>query len=181
MRILLISLCSDPLSELEFVKPIEHILKHERINLIVKHYMKISPGDSRLVEKVIICGSALKDNFFLAGEWFRWLSDFEKPILGVGSGAQVIAKAFGCNLIRKTKIGVFKVRLIKENKLVDKRVFYAYFLTGRAIELAKPLESLAKVGNIDCMVKHESREIYGCLFHPEVMSSEIIMNFILRT
>lgn len=181
MRVLLISLCSDPLSEFEFVKPVEQILKHEGADIIVKHYIKFSPEDAGTAEKAIICGSALKDDFFLEGEWFRWLRDFEGPILGVGSGAQVVARALGCSLIRRTKIGVFKVRLVRENKLVDKRVFNAYFLTKRAIKRTKPLESLAKVGNLDCILRHESREIYGCLFHPEVMNPEIIVNFILRT
>jgi GMP synthase-like glutamine amidotransferase len=31
------------------------------------------------------------------------------------------------------------------------------------------------------MVKHEFGEIYGCLFHPEVMNAEIILNFTLKT
>lgn len=181
MTVLLINLCLDPLSELEFVKPIEHILKHHGANTLIKRYREISPEDLGLAEKVIVCGSALKDDLFLAGEWFRWLRECDKPILGVGSGSHAIAKAFGCSLINKMKIGMFRVKLTRENRLTDKRVFYAYFLTKRAIALAKPLEPLAKAGTLDCMIKHESREIYGCLFHPEVMNPEIIMNFISKT
>ncbi|MBS7639138.1 MAG: hypothetical protein QW804_01185 [Candidatus Bathyarchaeia archaeon] len=181
MRALLINLCLDPLSELEFVKPIEYILRYHGINTFIKRYMEISPEDLGLAEKVILCGSALKDDHFLTDKWFRWLEKYDRPILGVGSGSHAIAKAFGCSLINKTKIGMFKVRLIRESRLMDKRVFYAYFLTKRAIIPTKPLESLAKVGNLDCMIKHESREIYGCLFHPEVMNPEIIVNFISKT
>ncbi|MBS7634913.1 hypothetical protein KEJ34_05405 [Candidatus Bathyarchaeota archaeon] len=180
MRVLLVSLCSDPLSELEFVRPVEQILRRQGINIFTKHYTKVNLEDVDSAEKAIICGSALRDDAFLDGKTFIWLERLDKPTLGIGSGCQLIIKILGCELFNKTRIGVFKVKLIKKNKLVDKKYFYAYFLTNRAAKITKPLETLAKVGAMECMVKHESREIYGCLFHPEVINSEIIINFALK-
>jgi GMP synthase (glutamine-hydrolysing) len=180
MRVLLVSLCSDPLSELEFVRPIEQILRHQGISFFTKHYTKVILRDVDSSEKVIICGSALRDNAFLEGEQFTWLERSDKPTLGIGSGYQLITKILGCDFFDKTKIGVFRVRLTKENKLADRKYFYAYFLTNRAAKITKPLETLAKAGVMECMVKHEFRGIYGCLFHPEVMNPEIIVNFVLK-
>ncbi|MEM2939156.1 MAG: hypothetical protein QXU95_02635 [Candidatus Bathyarchaeia archaeon] len=180
MRVLLVSLCSDPLSELEFVRPIEQILGRQGIKIFTKHHTKVNLEDVDSAEKAIICGSALKDDAFLDSKAFIWLEKLDKPTLGIGSGCQLIMKILGCELFNKTRIGVFKVKLIKKNKLVDKKYFYAYFLTNRAAKITKPLETLAKVGAIECMFKHESREMYGCLFHPEVMSPEIIINFALK-
>lgn len=180
MRALLVSLCSDQLSELEFVRPVEQILRRQGTNLFTKHYTKVSLEDVDSVEKVIICGSALRDDAFLECEKFMWLERLNKPTLGIGSGYQLITKILGCELFNKTRIGVFKVKLIKKNELAEKKYFYAYFLTNRAAKITEPLEALAKVGGIECMVKHESREIYGCLFHPEAMNSEIIINFALK-
>lgn len=181
MKVLLISLCLDPLSELEFTEPIKHILRHYGADVITRHYTKFSLEDENLVDKVIVCGSALKDNAFLSNEWFMWLKKINKPVLGVGSGSHVIAMAFGCCLINRPKIGIFRVRLVRENKLIDNKNFYAYFLTKRAVKLNEPLMALAKTGTTECMFKHKLREVYGCLFHPEVMNPEIITNFILRT
>ncbi|MEM1581375.1 MAG: hypothetical protein QXK89_02535 [Candidatus Bathyarchaeia archaeon] len=180
MKVLLINLCADPLSELEFVRPMEQILNKIGANLLIKRYTEVNLKEADSAEKVIICGSALKDNKFLSGEWFSWLKACNTPILGVGSGFHVIAKIFDCNLFDKTKIGVYKVRVIRENKLVDKKDFQAYLLTRRVAKVTKPLEPLAMVKALECMVKHESKEIYGCLFHPEVMNQNIITNFALK-
>ncbi|MEM3715639.1 MAG: hypothetical protein QW145_00575, partial [Candidatus Bathyarchaeia archaeon] len=167
MRILLVSLCCDPLSELEFVKPILNILCSLSANVLVKHYTEVNPKDLSYVEKVIICGSALRDDKFLVGEWFRWLEECDKPVLGVGSSFQVIAKTFHCALLKKTRIGLFNVKVTRENILVSEKEFYAYFQTGKVAKISKPLETLARTGTLDCMVKHKSKDIYGCLFHPE--------------
>lgn len=180
MKMLLVSLCSDQLSELEFVRPIEQILRRQGVNIFTKHYTKVDLEDVGSAEKAIICGSALRDDAFLNSKAFNWLEKLDMQTLGIGSGCQLITKISGCKVLNKTRIGVFKVKLIKKNKLMDKKYFYAYFLTNKAAKITKPLETLAKVGAIECMVKHESREIYGCLFHPEVMNPEIIVNFALK-
>jgi len=180
MSMLLISLCCDPLSELEFVRPVARILGKCGINHHVKHYLEVTPKDIHSMDKVIICGSALKDEKFLKGEWFRWLENVDRPVLGIGSGFHVIAKAFGCPLINRTRIGIFNVKLVKENRLIDERNFYAYFLTKRVARIMRPLKTLAKTGNLDCIIAHESKSIYSCLFHPEVTKPEIILNFALR-
>lgn len=180
MRILLVNLCCEPLSEMEFVKPIVNILRSLNADTLIRHYTEVNPEYLSSVEKVIICGSALRDDRFLVGEWFKWLEEYDKPVLGVGSSFQVIAKTFNRTLLNKTKIGLFNVRVIKKNILVDEKKFYAYFLTGKAAKISKPLETLAKTGTLDCMVKHESKDIYGCLFHPEATKPEIILNFALK-
>lgn len=177
---LLVSLCHDSLSELEFVKPVARILSKRGINTSIKHYMEIVQEDISLVEKIIICGSALKDEEFLRSDRFKWLEKCDKPVLGVGLGFQAVAKAFGCNLFNRTRIGVFNVKLVRDNALIDEKRFHAFFLTRRAANISKPLETLAKTGTLDCMIKHNSKDIYGCLFHPEVTRPEIILNFALK-
>lgn len=180
MRMLLVSLCHDSLSELEFVKPIARILSKHDVNTSIKHYMEISLEDISPVEKVIVCGSALKDEEFLRSERFKWLEKCDKPVLCVGLGFQAVAKAFGCNLFNRTKIGVFNVKLVRDNVLIGEKRFHAFFLTRKAASISRPLETLAKTGTLDCMIKHGSKDIYGCLFHPEVTRPEIILNFALR-
>jgi len=181
MKVLLVSLCSNPLSDLEFVKPVERILRNISVDPLIKHHSEFRLKDLKSVDKVIICGSALKDKAFLESGSFKILRESDKPILGIGSGFHLIAKIFGCDLLDKTRIGVFRVRLLNKNILLEKKYFYAYFMTKKAAKIIKPLKILAKMGELECMIKHEYKSIYGCLFHPEVMNTEIILNFTLKT
>ena len=76
MRILLVSLCSNPLSELEFVRPIKQILSHHGIKSLIRHYIEATLEDAELSEKIIICGAALKDAAFLENlSSLAWLRD----------------------------------------------------------------------------------------------------------
>ena len=182
MRTLLINLCSNPLSELEFVKPVEQILKSHGIIFHTKHYNKVTCKDIKSSDKVIICGTALKDAAFLEDlNWLIQLYEAGKSILGIGSSSQALVKFFNGRLIDRVKIGVFKVKVVKENRLVSKRLFQAYFLTKKVASDAGSLDVLAKAGEKPCMVKHEYKEVYGCFFHPEAMNPEIILNFTLET
>ena len=176
--ILIISVCTDELSELEFVKPVEKILKNKNAKFFTRKYLGISQDDLNNSETVIICGTALKDFDYLENiDRFAWLKDFEKPVLGICAGAQIIGKIFEGDLISKTMIGKFKVKVKDENKLTNKKEFYSYFLSTIAVKAKAPLRVLAKSGKMGCIIKHETKEVYGCLFHPEVLNSEIIRSF----
>ena len=71
--ILLINICNEKLHELEFVKPIEDILNKNNIEFKTKHYSKIIKNDLKS-DKIIICGTSLKDNDFLKNlKYFEWL------------------------------------------------------------------------------------------------------------
>jgi GMP synthase-like glutamine amidotransferase len=107
--ILLINICKEKLHYLEFVKPIEDILRKDKIVFLTKDYPRISQGDLDKVDKIIICGTSLKDNDFIANiERFKWIKDFNKPILGICGGMQVIGKIFGGVVKKDQEIGFTK-------------------------------------------------------------------------
>jgi GMP synthase-like glutamine amidotransferase len=176
--ILVMNVCVDRLSELEFVRPIQGILKNDNSNFFVKHYSAITRNDVERAEKVIICGTALKDFEYLRNIGrFEWLGEFEKPVLGICAGFEILAKVCGNDLIERRKIGKFRVEVIETNKLTPSREFYSYFLNSKDVKMKKHFLTLAKSEGLVCMAKHETKEIYGCLFHPEVLNPEIITNF----
>lgn len=176
--ILLVSTCSDKLSELEFVRPVESIVKRCNLMPSIRHYDKIRKDDLSGAQKIIICGTALKDFAYLncTGK-FGWLRDTEKPVLGICAGFQIIAKVFDNDLTKEAKIGPFKVKVVQENKLTTMNEFSSYFLSSESPKLGKCFEKLAESENTECIGKHRNREIYGCLFHPEVLNPEIIIGF----
>src|SRR3989344_5724981 len=122
--ILIISTCSLELSEFEFVKPIESILKSKRIKFFTEHYSSIKKDDLKKYDKVIICGTALKDFDYLKDiNKFSWLKEFNKPLLGICAGMQVLGKVFGNELVDKEEIGNLNVEVKLKNKLTEKEKF----------------------------------------------------------
>ena len=177
--ILIISVCADKLSRAEFVRPIQEILKKDGIKFFTKHYNELYEEDLNDAEKIIICGTALQDFQYLKdiGK-FSWVKSCKKPILGICAGMQIFGKIFGCEVYDKAIIGQEEIKITQKNDLIEEEdPFYSYFLNNKTIKLTKDFEVLARGNEIEAVIKHKSKRVYGCLFHPEVMNSEIIVNF----
>ncbi|MGQ9781961.1 MAG: glutamine amidotransferase-related protein [Nitrososphaeria archaeon] len=176
--ILVLDICSDRLSRLEFVRPIEQILNRLHAPFKTRHYSSVTRDDLEGSEKVIICGAALRDLVFLNQlESFGWLKDTGMPVLGIGMGIYAVVKALGGDLVGKKMIGQFRVNVVEANKLCRKDEFYAYFLNLKAAKSSEDFRVLARAESVNCLTKHHSREVYCCLFHPEVLNPEIVANF----
>jgi len=178
-KILIVSVCRESLHELEFVKPIEDIVKKEKG--FVRHYKDLKEKELKKAEKIIICGTSLKDNAFLSDiERFKWIKDCDKPILGICAGMQIIGLVFGNKslLKKKTEIG-FYFETFRKNFLGLKGREEVYHLHNYYVDFSKllELEDFVK-GKISKAVKHKEKPIYGVLFHPEVRQKETIMNFV---
>ena len=169
--ILIIDLCckENSLSYDEFVKPIENIVK---INYKVKHFKKIKKNDIKSSSKIILCGNSLMDFEFLKYN-FEWIKDYNKPILGICAGAEIINLVFKGKLKRSISIGMKKIK-IKPNKLT-KEELEVYELHSYSLQPPKEFE---KLSNNNEIIKHKKKEIYCLMFHPEVRNEEIIRNFI---
>ncbi len=175
--ILIISTCAEKLHELEFVKPVERILEENKIHFFSKHYSDISEADLKKADKIIICGTSLKDNKFIENvNSFRWISNFNKPLLGICAGMQIISLIFYGKVKSKTEIGFYKENFTKEF-LSLKGEQEVYHLHNNYTTLSKEFESFTE-GKIPQAIKHKSREIYGVLFHPEVRNRKLVEEFI---
>lgn len=171
--ILIISTCSERLNEAEFVQPIVKIVGKDCKTI---HYSRLKKKDLADAKKVIICGTALKDNGYLENlNKFEWLKNFEKPLLGICSGMQIIGLNFGAKLISKKEIGMINVWVEKKNKLFSKE-FEAYALHENSLSKLKEFEVLAKSKNSIQVIKRNN--IYGIMFHPEVRNENIVRRFI---
>ena len=176
--ILLLSTCAEKLHELEFVKPVAKILLRNKINFFVKHYSKISDADLKKADKVIICGTSLKDFGYTENlDKFEWINSFEKPVLGICAGAQIIALVYKQKLWSCTEIGETKAIFRKEFfGLVNKQKIYS--LHQMAISLdRREFMSFTKSKKGSQAFKKINKPFYGVLFHPEVWNHEVIERF----
>lgn len=174
--ILVISTCKEKLNENEFVGPISNIVKGSHL---IKHYLELDEKDIEKVSKIIICGTALKDNEYLNNfDKFNWIKNCNKPILGICSGMQILGLSFGAKIIKEKEIGMKKINIEKENKLFSEN-FEAYELHSNSL---KDLENFEIIGRSDKSIqaiKHKNKEFYGIIFHPEVRNHKIIKNFLM--
>jgi GMP synthase-like glutamine amidotransferase len=172
--ILVINVCSERLHYFEFVKPIEDIVGKD---FLTKYYLDVTGKDLEKADKIIICGTSLKDNeFFENLDRFSWIKDFTKPVLGICAGFQIIGMVFGGELIKGTEIGFFHEKFNKSflGLMGDQEV---YHLHNNYVEFGNEFEVFAGKKFVQA-VKHKKREIYGVLFHPEVRQKEMIERFL---
>jgi GMP synthase-like glutamine amidotransferase len=174
--ILIINICKEKLHYLEFVKPIEDILKRENLKCFTKDYEDINNSDLKKADKVIICGTSLKDNEFIGDiNEFDWIKSFEKPLFGICGGMQIIGLIFDGKIGRKTEIGYF-TEDFEESFLGLGGKQEVYHLHNNFIKFSGEFEEFTK-SRINQAVKHKEKEIYGVLFHPEVRQKTLITKF----
>ena len=159
--ILIINICKERFHALEFVKPIEDILKKIGAQFKIKHYKELSEQDIKKSDKIIICGTSLADNEFLKNlKEFSWIKRYKKPLLGICGGSHIIGLLFGYKLKKKRQIGLKEI-VLKHEFLGIKGKIKAYHLHQFHV-----LPELFKKDNV-----------YATLFHPEVRNKELIENF----
>jgi anthranilate/para-aminobenzoate synthase component II len=177
--ILVINVCREKLHYPEFVKPIEKILEKNEIGFFTKSFLDLTQKDFGKADKIIICGTSLKDNFYSEHpEKFEWINECNKPILGICAGMQIIGLVNkNKKLDKKKDIVFFKENFRKEflglngeNEVYHLHNFYFDFNLLKDFEIYNNRE-------IAQAVKHKNKEIYGVLFHPEVRNKEMIVNF----
>lgn len=176
-KILIINICKEKLHYCEFVKPVENIVVSLKLKYFTKHYKELNKKDLEESDKIIICGTSLKDNEFLENkEKFRWILDFEKPVIGICGGMEIIGAVFDGKLRRKTEIGYYKEEFKKKFlKIIG--VNEVYHLHNYYVNFSHLDFDVFSDGKISQAVKHKEKEIYGILFHPEVRNKELILSF----
>jgi anthranilate/para-aminobenzoate synthase component II len=177
--ILIINICKERLHYYEFVMPICDILDNCGMKYFVKSYKEINRKDLDRCDRVIICGTSLFDNEFIEDyQKFSWICNFNKPLLGICGGMQIIGKLSGGKILKNTEIGFYKERfdlnflgLAGEEEVYHLHNYYINFSSIGEFEI------YCKNDKVVQAVKDKEKPIFGVLFHPEVRQKELIVNF----
>jgi GMP synthase (glutamine-hydrolysing) len=177
MTILIISTCSEKLSEREFVTPISKIVG--AANQKILHYTECTEQNIFEFEKILICGTSLQDNSYQKDiDKFKIiLTNFEKPILGICSGMQIVCTIFGDKIIKNLEIGMVDIETLEKNSLC-KGKFQAYSIHNNSVGNLVYFTILAQSETSIQVIKHKTKDIFGVSFHPEVRNESIIENFL---
>ena len=179
--ILLVDLCyeRESLSAYEFVHPIGDALRRAGTRSEVMHFTDITEDGLDDYEKVILCGTALKDNAFAEHlESFSWIAGWDRPLLGICAGMQVIAAVFGGRIIPQPAIGLERIEIIGDSPLLgERREIEGYHLHNFGVTLPPDFRLLAgKRSRVEAFC-HCRRPVYGIIFHPEVRNRWILERF----
>ena len=190
--ILIINICKEEMHYLEFVKPIEDVLKKAEEPFTTMSYAKISSMSKKELDKeldsshrIIIAGTSLKDMSYSKNlSKFKFLLSYNKPILGICGGMQLLCMSYGCKLTKCQEIGLkninFNANFLGVGGLKEKsREVYELHNMGVKDDttLKKYFNVYAKTEVVQA-VKHKHFKHYGILFHPEVRNKDIILNFL---
>lgn len=178
--ILLIKLCKEPFHFFEFVKPIQDILNTINVEFVSKNYKELSKKLLSQADKIIICGTSLKDNSFLQDvQDFAWIKHYHKPLLGICGGMHLLGLVYHGKIQQKQEIGLTQIEWTKEFfGMVGKKEVYElhkYVVTSSEFEI--------QATSLQCpqAIKHKHKSLYGVLFHPEVRNKELIKHFVKTT
>jgi GMP synthase (glutamine-hydrolysing) len=138
-----------------------------------------SAGTERY-DKIILCGTALKDNVFRGQiDSFSWIKEFVGCILGICAGMQVIGSVFGGEIIPQADIGLKKIDIVRETPLLgEPRQIEGYHLHSYGVTLPDGFQLVAGKSDYVEAFKHQDRPIYGILFHPEVRNRWMVERFV---
>jgi GMP synthase-like glutamine amidotransferase len=177
-RVLIISTCAEKLHELEFVRPIKKIIEG-KCDFEIKHYSKVDLSFVKIFDKIIICGTSLKDNKFMENiDAFDWLKSFNGSVLGICAGMQILGMTFGDRLKSGPEIG-FLFEEFSEEFLGIRDKQEVWHLHNNYVEFGENFDRFTN-SKILQAVKYKEKEFYGVLFHPEVRQKEMILEFLKK-
>ncbi|MEK6957867.1 MAG: hypothetical protein AABW99_02730 [archaeon] len=179
--ILVVNVCAQELHFFEFVKPVLGILRNAGIGHEARHYADLTKKDLSSADKIIICGTSLKDfRYSECLQKFSFLNSFEKPVLGICAGAQIIALVNGCSMEKNREIGLQKILFAKKFLGVSGST-EVYGLHNACIVknnlFLESFEAFSESGKCVQAFRHRKKPFFGVLFHPEVRNKKMVLEF----
>jgi GMP synthase-like glutamine amidotransferase len=180
--ILLVDLCyrENSLGFEEFVLPIRRIVGRCGFTSRVIHYSRSNAGEAGDARGIILCGTPVADNRFLADiRNFGWVAGCRVPVLGICAGMEVLTLVHSGTLENCTEIGMTGIRVTGKDPLLEGRDdFQAYELHGFGCRVPAEFRVLAESDRCVQMIRHTARPQAGVMFHPEVRNDWVVERFL---
>ena len=162
------------LTHLEYIEPLIRCIKNSK----VVNRCELDKINLDNVKHIILSGTPLMEIEYLNdAKLMDWIGETNIPILGICAGMQIMGKAYGGKTFGCEEIGMTEVHTVKPNILFENN-FKSYSLHNLALEKSETYTVLAESEKCIQAIKHNAKQHYGVLFHPEIRNQEIISNFL---
>ena len=168
----------------QFVSQIEEIIKLGGYDSQVSQYRDCLEIDINKYAAVILSGSPQGDDIVEHHlPYFGWIKEFEKPLFVICAGHHITGALFGSELLRskEPESGDVRINILKDDPLFVglKKSLVVKQMHNDSITLPKNFKLLASSEICkNQLMKHESRPLYTCQFHPEFYNHDLIHNFL---
>ena len=184
--ILVVNLCSSipSLHRTEFVLPVKSVVGSVGPHIEEIHFGQLNDRmrrtDKEMPRSIILCGTALLDNSYRElPRAFHCLREFRGNILGICAGMHIIGLLWGGKIMPEKRIGVYPYEPIELDVIFSEdKLKKGYHLHNSSVTLPKGFHVIAENGGRMDAFKHDRRNVYGVLFHPEVLNHMILKRFV---
>ncbi|SHF21852.1 GMP synthase (glutamine-hydrolysing) [Mariniphaga anaerophila] len=168
----------------EFTRPIENIVSNAGFTFETIEYSDCSGFYFDGFDGIILSGSPQGNDIVQHHlPWFQWLRTVEKPVLGICAGHHITGYLFGAKLLRseEPESGDFVVEVLQDDPLFLglPQKFTVKQMHHDSISLPPNFELLATSKTChNQLMKHGTKPLYSCQFHPEYYNHRLIQNFL---
>jgi GMP synthase (glutamine-hydrolysing) len=168
----------------EFAKPIEKIVEDVGSSSVFIEYKECLNFNFNEFDGAILTGSPQGDDIIEHHlPYFRWIQNFDKPVLGICAGHHITGFMYGSKILRseEPESGDFEVEILKEDPLFEglSNLFKVKQMHNDSVTLPDEFELLASSEICkNQLMKHKTKPLYSCQFHPEFYNHQLIRNFI---
>lgn len=168
----------------EFIQPIEKTVKETNVNVQFIEYKECLTTNLNEFDGIILSGSPQGDDIVEHHlPYFKWLIDYNKPVLGICAGHHITGYIYGAELLRskEPESGDVEIIIVKKDPIFQgfQSSFTVKQMHNDSITLPCDFELLATSATCENqMMKHKNKPLHTCQFHPEFYNSLLIKNFI---
>ncbi len=168
----------------EFAAPIERIIAEAGSTSVFMEYADSIHFNFADFDGAILTGSPQGDDIVEHHlPFFRWIQDFEKPVLGICAGHHITGYMYGSTLLRskEKEAGNFDVEIVQPDPLFSgmPNTFTVKQMHNDSITLPTDFKLLATSKICyNQLMRHKQKPLYTCQFHPEFYNIKLINNFI---
>lgn len=169
----------------EFAKPIEKIIVKVGSTSVFIEYTDCLNFNFNEFDGAILTGSPQGDDIVEHHlPYFKWIKSFEKPIFGICAGHHITGFMYGSKILRseEPESGDFEVEIIKPDPLLKglPNTFKVKQMHNDSVTLPVDFELLGTSQTCsNQLMKHKTKLLYTCQFHPEFYNHKLIRNFIM--
>jgi predicted ATP pyrophosphatase (TIGR00289 family) len=169
-----------PILNYEFIRPIVDLIKSLGKTYCLKHISEMNENLSEQFKdkKIIISGTALKDNNFVRyKEKINLLRNAE--VIGICAGAELIGLEAGGELKEFLEIGQKEIEEVETNPLFSKTKQEEFFLHQFGFDKNdKALTTILSTKNCSAGFTIPERKWIGIQFHPELREKNLLIEFL---